>query len=361
MKHITSKTHYFLAIAVSLLLMTGFAASQQPPKTAPPPAPPKKSGKIRIKDKTPKLPGVAGFPPGVEMGEGTTTERSIAVDQKVSIQLCINRGTVRINGWKRNEVRAFVSEGNKFGFNVSERSAKNDPVLISLVGVREITTPTSSTITTVECISGDEIELDVPENASLSLKGRETDTTIDTVRKVWVNSVGGDISVRNVSQGVRASTFQGDVTVEDSQGVMVLESSSGNVVAYGVSPSDVGDAFKAKTNSGEISLQKMGFRLAEVNSISGSVVFMGPLLSGGSFNFSTTNGSIKLAIPENSSCRITATYGYGDFDSTIPIKTQTEDVNSGHVKTVNAIMGSGAATLRLTTNSGSIQIRKLQP
>jgi DUF4097 and DUF4098 domain-containing protein YvlB len=233
--------------------------------------------------------------------------------------------------------------------------------LISLVGIREHVGPGETTVSTVECIAGDDIELDVPENASLSLKGRETDTTIDTVRKVWVNSVGGDIAVRNVTQGVRASTGRGDVTVEDSKGVIVLESSSGNVIAYSVAPSEVGDSFKAKTISGEISLQNMGFRLAEVSSISGSVVFMGPLLSGGSFTFATTNGSIKLAIPENSSCRINATYGYGDFDSTIPIKTQTQDVNSGHVKTVNAIMGSGEANLRLITNSGSIQIRKLQP
>ena len=214
-------------------------------------------------------------------------------------------------------------------------------------------------MTTTECIAGQEIELDVPENAAISIKGRETETSVDTVRKVLVNNAGGDISIRNVSQGVRASTYQGNVTVEHSQGVMVLGSASGNIVAFEVSPSDVGDAFTAKTNSGAISLQKMDYRVSEISSLSGSIVFTGELLSGGSYSFGTTNGAIRLAIPANSSCRITATYGYGSFNAEFPMKTLTEDIRSGQVKTINAVIGSGDATMRLTTSNGSILIKKL--
>jgi hypothetical protein len=43
------------------------------------------------------------------------------------------------------------------------------------------------------------------------------------------------------------------------------------------------------------------------------------------------------------------------------MKTLTEDVHSGPTKTVNGIIGTGEANLRVTTNTGSIQIRKLQP
>jgi hypothetical protein len=57
--------------------------------------------------------------------------------------------------------------------------------------------------------------------------------------------------------------------------------------------------------------------------------------------------------------RVTATYGFGSFNSELPIKTLTEDVRSGPAKTINAIMGGGDATLRLTTNSGAILIKKL--
>jgi hypothetical protein len=358
MKQPTSKTHNLLAIAVSAVLF-GIVGHAQVPASPPPARPERVRPKAKIKQKLPKVGATApDLPPGVEMGDGTTSERSIIVDPKVSVQMCVTEGTVRVNGWKRSELRAFVSDGSKFAFHVLEKSPSGSPVLVSLVGVRGLP---GGAATTVECIAGEDIEIDVPENSSLSLKGRETETSIDMIRKVWVNSVGGDIMITNVPQGVRASTFQGNVTVENSSGVMVLESSSGNIVAYGVAPSEVGDTFKAKTNSGEISLQKLGYRLVDVTSLSGTVAYVGELLSGGSLSFSTTNGAIRLAIPEKSSCRVTATFGFGNFNSELPLKTLTEDVRSGPAKTVNAIMGTGDATLRLTTSSGSIQIKKLQP
>jgi DUF4097 and DUF4098 domain-containing protein YvlB len=262
-----------------------------------------------------------------------------------------------VNGWSRNEVRVFISEGSKFGFRVLEKSPKDgQPVFISLVGLRQLP---GGAVTKTDCISGDDIELDVPQNAAVSLKGRDTSISIDSIRKAGVSNVGGDINVNNVTQGVRASTYQGDVTVLNSAGVMVLESASGNIIASDISAAEVGDAFKAKTNSGAISLQKLGFRLAEVNSLSGTILFTGELASGGSFSFTTTNGSIRLALPANSSCRVTATYGFGSFNSELPVKALTEDVRSGPAKTINAVMGSGDATLRLTTNSGAILIKRL--
>ena len=359
MKHLTATTHYFFAIAVSVVLFAAGLLAQVPPTPAPlPTRGPAVTPKVKMK--TPKMPMPGEFPPGVEMGEGTTTERAIAVDPKVSVQLCVTQGTVHVNGWGRNEVRAFVSDGSKFAFRVLEKSPKDpaSPVLISLVGLKQLP---GGQVTSIDCIAGDDVELDIPENATLSLKGRETDTSIDSVRKVWVNNVGGDMIIRNVSQGVRASTYQGDVTVENSAGPMVLESSSGNVVVYGAWPSEVGDAFRAKTNSGSISLQKIGYRLTDVNSLSGTVYFAGELLSGASFSFTTTNGAIRLAIPQQTSCKIAATYGFGNFSSDLPMKNLTDDVHPGPVKSVNSIMGSGDATLKLSTSSGSIQIKKLEP
>jgi hypothetical protein len=350
MKFLTSSTHFLIIIVVSMLATASVVFSQDPPMpTRGAPVKPK------IKEKPPKFPPAGDLPPGVVWGEGTTSERSIAVDPKVTITMCVTQGNVSVSGWGRGEVRAFVKEGSRFGFRVLQKSSKGDPVLISLVSMKQLP---GGTVTISDCILGDEIELDVPENAALSLKGRETATTVEGVRKVGVSNIGGDISIRNVAQGIRASTYQGDVTVENSQGGMVLESSSGNIVAYDVAPADAGDAFKAKTNSGAISLQKMEFRLSEVNSLSGSILFIGPLLSGGSFSFGTTNGAIRLLIPQNTSCKVAATYGFGLFNSEIPIKIETEDVRPGSVKSVVGTIGAGDCVLRLTTNSGAIAIRK---
>jgi len=52
----------------------------------------------------------------------TSSEKSLAVYSKVYINLCVLRGKVKINGWKRSELRAFVDRGTPIGFVVRERT-----------------------------------------------------------------------------------------------------------------------------------------------------------------------------------------------------------------------------------------------
>jgi DUF4097 and DUF4098 domain-containing protein YvlB len=210
-----------------------------------------------------------------------------------------------------------------------------------------------------DCIWGNEIQIDAPLGAEIAMKGRETNTVIDSVRKAQVVSASGDLSFRNISEGVSAKTFEGDLYVENSQGPMNLETTSGNIVAFGAAPGDVGDTFRAKTTGGTISLQKLEYRQTEANSVSGTVLFNGSILSGGSYTFNTTNGSIRLAVPGDTACFVIATYGPGALNSELPLKESTVNVTPGPVKTIRGTLGAGGdAVVKLTTNSGAILIRK---
>ena len=291
-------------------------------------------------------------------GNGETSEKSIAVAENVAFTMCVTRGNLKVNGWNRNEVRIFVKDGAKIGISVLQKDARTqNPVWIKVVGLQSIKpgNPGPS-----ECIWGDNIEIDLPLKASVNIIGQETDTSIDTVKRANVKTNGGDISLRNVADGITARTWRGGVTVENSKGEIALESTTGNILVFEAEPSGIGDVFKAKTNSGVISLQHVAHRQIDVNSISGSVHFNGEILSGGTYGFSTSNGSIKLSIPQNSSCRFAASYGFGNFDSEIPMKILTEEVHSGPVKSIVGIFGNGRgdATLKLTTHSGSIAVKK---
>ena len=325
-----------LSLCILGVFAAGVFAQPQPPKTP----------IYGVKRKLPpskKLPGVVG-----------DSEKSLVVDANVAIKLCVLEGKLKITGWERNEVRVFVKDGGSLGFKILEKdAATGKPVWILVTGERS-EQPTGET---KECLSGGNIEIDVPLRSSLSLSGRVAETTVDSVKKVGVKNIGGDITLRNISGGIMAATYEGDVTVENSGGSISLESSTGNIVAFEVSPGQIGDLFKAKTNNGLISLQKVDHRQIEANSISGSVLFNGKFLSGGLYNFKTSNGSIKLTIPHDSSCTITAAYGFGSFNSDIPLNIVTENVSPGG-KNVVATIASGNATVNLTTNSGHIGIRK---
>lgn len=306
---------------------------------------------------TPASPEISATAPSApDWGGGITSERSIKVDSTVNLSLCVTQGKVKINGWNRNEVRVFVQDGSKFGFAVQLKSPKTgDPALLKIVGVDT----KNKHAAPIECIWGDDIEIDVPVKAVVNLKGQEVTTTIDNIRKANIKTVGGDTSIRNVTEGIMAYAGQGGITVEESSGPMMLESTTGNIVVFDVAPSEIGDMFKAKTNGGTISLQQVEYRQIEVGSISGSVLFNGNILSGGSYSLSTSKGSIRMSIPQNSAGQISATYGFGSFDSEIPYKLITENISEGPVKNIVATFGTaGDATLKLTTHNGSISIKK---
>jgi hypothetical protein len=285
---------------------------------------------------------------------GDTTEKSLKVDPNLNVGICITEGTVNVNSWKRNELRVFVHDGSKFGFKISQKNEKTgDPVWVNVIGVE----PRNKWA--AECISGGQIEIDVPVNTTVKIKGQATNTTIDAVRKAIVNTAGGDIMLRNIAEGVNASTYEGDITVEASKGSISLESATGNVLVFDVGPSDIGDVLKAKTNSGMISLQKVDHRQIDVNSVSGSVSYNGAILSGASYSLTTSIGQIRLSIPQNSACRITATYGFGRFESELPFKIETDTITPGPIKTVVGLLGTGGdAFIKLESNNGSILIKK---
>lgn len=331
-------------VAVSLFTAVPMLIQAQP-------SPPDSPSRIYGASKKGELPVIA------PMIGGDTTEKSIAVDKNVNLSLCVTQGSLKVNGWNRSEIRVFVKDGAKFGFNVQLKSPKTDmPALINLMGVDPKTK--SKNPVPIECIWGDEIEIDVPVNAVVNIKGKETTTVIDTVRKASVKTIGGSINLRNIAESAVAVTYEGDVTVESSTGSMSLESTNGNVIVFDAGPNEIGDYFKAKTNSGNINLQKLDYRQVDVNSISGSVSFNGEILSGGSYDLNTTNGSIRMSVPFNTSCQVIVSYGFGTFNYDLPLKIETENIQEGPLKRVVGKLGNGGASVRLTTNSGSIVIKK---
>jgi len=336
----------YLILALCLNAFSSFTAfSQNPPPTPKPGIEAKPVHRVRVRPPRPKI---------IFQSGGETSEKMMMVDGKVTVQLCVLQGNLKINGWDRNEVRVFVKDGSKIGFNILQKNRQNSsPVWIEVTGYEaERNQPKRSG----ECLNGDEIEIDVPRNASVNVKGQETKTSVDSVRKAVVKNIGGDISLRNIAAGVEAATYEGDVTVENSSGAFTLESATGNIVAFEVSPSEIGDIFKAKTTNGAIALQDLEHRQVEVNSISGSISFNGDFSNGGSYNFGTSNGVITLSVPANSSSKISASYGFGGFSSEIPINKINENKNPSG-QSIIGIMGNGDATLNLTTASGAIRIR----
>jgi len=296
-------------------------------------------------------------PPQVFWGRDTT-EKSIKVDNSIILELCVAQGSVRVNGWNRSEVRVFVEDGNKFSFNIRDKDTRSGhPNWVNVVGyagTKDKKGPTG------DCISGNEIEIDIPVNATIKLKGHDINTTIDSIRKAEVKTGGGDISLRNIKGDISAFAGQGDIFIESSTGPIAIESTTGNIVVFDVGPGELGDPFKARTNSGTISLQSVQHRQVDVGSTSGSVSYSGSIRNGGRYNLFTVNGSIRMAIPPDSACKLSATFGSGRFISELAFDLETENNVGGPIKTIAGKYGKGGdAEVKLTASYGSISVRKL--
>lgn len=342
-------------VALSALAVFGQAAGEGVPKVG---APPVVTGPARIGPPRPSVPGAPREPvvavwKAAAAAHGVPLEKAIAVQPGVYISVCVRRGAVRINGWERNEVRAFNRGGRDLGFKVIERGGKDKlPAWVEVLGFEPDTTRGEAD----KCITGEMIELDVPVGAAVAIKGLSSETSVDSVKRASVEIVGGDIYLNKIAGSIDASTQQGGVTVNNSTGRMAVSTTTGNIVAYNTEAVDIGDYFKAKTRSGAVTLQSIGQKEVAASTISGTISYLGDIMNYGKYEFSTTNGLINLVIPDSSSFWFSAVYG-GRFISEFPFELIQEDESETAFR-VTGRVGSGGANLRLNSYSGTIRIRK---
>lgn len=336
----------------------------------PPPRPPR-TPIARPEPATKPAPPAVVSPVDYGPGEGADYERAISVELKSTVSLCVSTGNVKINGTSGDEVRVFIRDGGNLKFNTRLKDPDTGkPAWIDIVGANTETSSSSkgpkgpkgskdmaAPPAVLDCIWGSDIEIDVPSGVDLRLKGRRISTEIDSVRKAEVRTAGGNISLSNVAEGLEASTYEGSVTVRESRGSIKLDTTTGNIIIFGVNPGEIGDVMRAKTSGGNIFMQLVGHRQVEANSITGGVTYSGKLLNGGLYNFSTSNGSLNLNLPPESSARVNASFGFGHCSVEIPMEDVVQSAEGG-LKKLTGVIGGGEATLKLTTTSGSIRLRK---
>ncbi len=291
-----------------------------------------------------------------ENEEDFPVEKSILVDNQVNLKMCVSEGNIRINGWERDEVRVFVNGGTKAGFKVHQKSKQSGkPVLLSILGYDPLK---DKEVGLDPCLSGEVIEIDVPLEATINLTGNEVEISIDSVAKALVKNESGDISLRQISQKIEARSYGGDILVQHSSGSMILTSIDGSILANNLEPREVGDAFKAKTNSGSVVVQSITHSVVELGSVSGLIRFSGEILSGGQYSFSTTSGNVLLAIPKDSSCTVNVVFEKGKFLTELPIDKLENKTPNSQIQKLTGQIGDGEASVNLINYSGITKIRK---
>ena len=130
---------------------------------------------------------------------------------------------------------------------------------------------------------------------------------------------------------------------------VTLRSSNGSL---GVT--DVSGTMRLRTSNGSIKLMDVGGDV-EADTSNGSVnaTLGGRSWQGAGLNVTTSNGSVRVTIPDNYNARLVAGTSNGSINVDFPITVQGR-IN----RDIDTNLGSGGPTIRLRTSNGSVRVEK---
>lgn len=201
------------------------------------------------------------------------------------------------------------------------------------------------------------IEISVPLGASVQLNVRDANVTIKDVAEAHVQSVQGNIAIERASRITEVIAVTGDISVKDCRGRALLNSVSGDVQAVNLQATETSDSLRASSVSGDINLERAGYKQIELEAVSGEIIFDGVVSSDTQLSARTTSGDISLTLPADASFRVSASVSLGGFNSDFPLKLTDNSMRKGSLR-LTGKYGSGDAALDLASHSGSIHIRR---
>jgi DUF4097 and DUF4098 domain-containing protein YvlB len=281
-------------------------------------------------------------------------ERAMATDPRVVVSVCTLSGNLTVRAWDRKEVRA-----------------RSGGIQVELTRVDQGKSEPATELRLTEsgrhrsCVQFDDVELDVPRGASVKVQTTNGDIHVTGVARVTANSQSGDITIAKVSEETIGNAIGGEISVSDSTGSFKLHTVGGSIDTSNLRSVAADDAFSASTVNGEVTLDHVQHPQISANTVNGDISFAGPLQrSGGRYSFQSISGKIRLALPADSSFRLTASLGEGvklnsDFNLNYSENQSPGGIpNRGAVRRVVAGVGGSDTAISVMILSGSLQLNR---
>jgi DUF4097 and DUF4098 domain-containing protein YvlB len=295
---------------------------------------------------------------GQAQGEGHGREMTVATTDTVNVSLTTGSGSISVRGWDRKEVRIQVSQpGSKIEVHKASTPETNAPAMrleVSIVKDPEEEDDGA-------CESDNDVVINAPRGATVYLKTQDGDIEVDDVAEAHIETVEGRIEARRILKATDITSVGGDVALEDASGRARLSSLSGVIEVKDLRPLGGSDFLKIKTASGDILLDKIGPARVEVNTISGELRLMGPLVRGATYDFTTTNGDVTIFAPADSSFKLNAKVSEGGeiaTDFQLEYKDPVSPNSPQPAGRLQGTYGAGDATINLVSFSGTLRLRK---
>ena len=226
------------------------------------------------------------------------------VDPQAIVTLCVASGTLKVRGWEKNEIHVRSLDAVQIEFKRIDR-VKDTTKPAARVDVIVLDRSTAAN-PRLDCQAVASVEMDVPAGAVVQVQTRDGDITIAGVAGAYAGSQNGDIAIDHVTKLVEAGSVGGSIFLKDSSGRVNLSSAGGVVEVINVSPTMDEDTFEVGTVSGDIQLNRVSNANVTAKTVNGTVTMMGPLAKSGSYSFTNMTGDLVLGMPHDASFRLNA-------------------------------------------------------
>jgi DUF4097 and DUF4098 domain-containing protein YvlB len=286
-------------------------------------------------------------------------ERTMAVDPRVLVSVCVVSGNLTVRGWDRNDIRARTTDRTQIELTRNDQAKSQAATEVQVTSNAGRGTRSHSS-----CLPSADIELDVPRAASMKLASSSGDVRVTEVARIDVSSQSGSIALDKVHGEANVNTISGDISVHDSNGSFKLHTVGGGIDARNLVSAGTGDGFAAGTVGGEVTLDHVQMQTVKANTVSGEINWTGALSRAGRYNFQSISGRIRLSLPNNSSFRVSASLGEAvkfssDFNLNYRDNQNLTGVsNRGGFRRIDATAGSGDSAITVSLLEGSLQISK---
>lgn len=321
-------------------------------------------------------------------------ERSTVVDPHASITLCVMSGKLTVRGWEKNELRARSTDADLLDFRRVDKH-KDPSVPPMRIDVMVVNKQGSKG----DCQAFADVEMDVPKQATVQVQTRDGDIYLSGIAGAYAGSQNGDIVIEQISRFVEAGSVGGSILLKDSSGRINLSSAGGGVEVGNVRPLSSDDTLEVGTVSGDIQLDHISNSKVTAKTVNGNVTLTGPLARAGYYGFTSMGGDVVLRLPHDASFTLNAIVSEkGNVVSDFPLKYLPEPPaapapkpqplpkttpktpkapavsKSGPViapivvvkpvvvnpfRRINAICGSGDATISLSSFGGTLHLKKM--
>lgn len=270
-----------------------------------------------------------------------TVERSHAAAADGVVQVENIAGSIRVEGWNRNEVAMTARLGR--GVEDVEFEADGDETRIRVIYPRRGSNS-----------GGTELTVRIPAGSRLKASSVSAGVRVSGVSgAIDATSVSGDVIVSGQPRSLSAQSVSGDVVLDGGSSNVRASSVSGDVNLDGAS-----DHVEAETTSGDIQIRGETVSSLTAQSVSGNVDFAGSLHTNGSVSVESFSGTVEFAIPAGTG---------GDFQASSFSGSIRNDFNDVEVERerrgpgakLEFSTGSRGAQVKLNSFSGSIQLREL--